>query len=167
MFILELEPVFNNEGAEQSFEYLCDMSDYNYNGGYPFENPVKVEGIVLNSTDIVTVKAKACFTLCLSCDRCAGEFVRDFTVPVEHTLVTHVEDETNDELIVIDSYRYDIDPLVKEDIILSLPTKVLCKDGCLGICAQCGKNLNAGPCECKKATDPRWDALSMFDTAEN
>ena len=165
MFILELEPVFNNEGAEQSFEYCLDLSDYLYNGRYPFKE-MQVKGVVSNSTDIVTVSAVADFTLCLSCDRCADEFVRSFSVPVEHTLVTKVEDDTNDELIVIDSYHYDIDPLVKEDIILSLPTKVLCKEDCKGICPQCGKNLNAGPCECKKATDPRWDALSLFDCAE-
>ncbi len=167
MFILELEPVFVNEGAKQSFEYFLDMSDYYYNGAYPFDKPVKVKGVVSNSTDIVTVSAAADFTLCLNCDRCACGFERSFSIPVEHTLVTRVEDETNDELIVIDSFHYDIDPLVREDIILSLPTKVLCKDDCLGICTQCGKNLNAGPCECKKATDPRWDALSMFDTAED
>ena len=167
MFILELEPVFNSEGARQSFEYSLDLSDLYYNGGYPFKDPVRVKGIVSNSTDIVTVDAEACFTLCLSCDRCACEVVRSFSVPVSHTLVTHVEDETNDELIVIDSYHYDIDPLVREDIILFIPTKILCKDECKGICTQCGKNLNAGPCECKKATDQRWDALSMFDPAED
>ena len=167
MFILELEPVFNTEGASQSFEYYLDLSDYYYNGIFPFDKPVKVSGIVRNSTDIVTVSAKADFTLCLACDRCAGDIVRSFSIPIEHTLVTKVEDETNDELIVIDSYHYDIDPLVSEDIVLSLPSKILCSENCKGICTQCGKNLNAGPCECKKATDPRWDALSMFDPAED
>ncbi len=163
MFFLELEPVFNNEGAAQSFEYGLDLSDYWYNGGFPFTEPVKVSGEVKNLTGIVSITAKAEFTLCLSCDRCAEGFERSFSIPVEHTLVTEVENEDNDELIVIDSYSYDIDPLVTEDIVLSLPTKVLCKESCKGMCVQCGKNLNNGSCECKKATDPRWDALSLFD----
>ena len=166
MFLIELEPVFNNEGAAQSFEYELDFSTFGFNGGFPFEAPVKVSGEVRNSTGIVSLAAKAVFTLCLSCDRCAEEFERTFTVPVEHVLVTQVENEDNDELIVIDSYSYDLDPLVTEDIILSLPTKVLCKKDCMGICSQCGKNLNNGPCMCKKATDPRWDALSLFDDAD-
>lgn len=166
MFFLELEPVFNNEGAAQSFEYGLDFSFYGFNGGFPFKEPVKISGEVKNSTGIVSITAKAEFTLCLSCDRCAEEFSRSFSIPIEHTLVTRVENEDNDELIVVDSYSYDIDPLVTEDIILSLPTKVLCKDDCAGICLQCGKNLNQGPCGCKKATDPRWDALSLFDDAD-
>lgn len=166
MFFLELEPIFNNEGASQTFEYSLDMSDYPYNNSTPFTEGVKVSGVVKNSTHIVTLSAKAEFTLNLCCDRCASEVNRSFSVPVEHTLVLNVNNEDNDELIVIDSYRYDIDPLVTEDIILSLPSKILCKADCKGICSQCGKNLNEGPCECKKATDPRWDALSLFDSTD-
>ena len=137
MFFIELEPIFNNDGAKQPFDYSLDLSDFAYNGGFPFDKGV-------------------------NCDRCAERFSRSFSVPIEHTLVTEVNDETNDELIVVDSFRYDLDPLVTEDIILYLPTKILCKENCAGVCPQCGKNLNNGPCGCKKATDPRWDILSQL-----
>ena len=166
MFFVELEPVFNNEGLTKPLDFSLDMSFVDYNGGFPFKNPVCIRGEVKNSTGVVALSVKAEFTLDLTCDRCAEEFSRSFSIPVEHTLVTKVENEDNDELIVVDSYNYDIDPLVTEDIILSLPTKVLCKDDCKGICLQCGKNLNQGPCGCKKATDPRWDALSLFDDTD-
>lgn len=162
MFFIELEPIFNNDGAKQPFDYSLDLSDFAYNGGFPFDKGVKVSGCVKNSTGIVTIEAKAEFTLNLNCDRCAERFSRSFSVPIEHTLVTEVNDETNDELIVVASFRYDLDPLVTEDIILYLPTKILCKENCAGVCPQCGKNLNNGPCGCKKATDPRWDILSQL-----
>ena len=128
MFFIELEPIFNNDGAKQPFDYSLDLSDFAYNGGFPFDKGVKVSGCVKNSTGIVTIEAKAEFTLNLNCDRCAECFSRSFSVPIEHTLVTEVNDETNDELIVVDSFRYDLDPLVTEDIILYLPTKILCKE---------------------------------------
>ena len=149
MFFIELEPIFNNDGAKQPFDYSLDLSDFAYNGGFPFDKGVKVSGCVKNSTGIVTIEAKAEFTLNLNCDRCAECFSRSFSVPIEHTLVTEVNDETNDELIVVDSFRYDLDPLVTEDIILYLPTKILCKENCAGVCPQCGKKK--AECTCQPA----------------
>lgn len=50
--------------------------------------------------------------------------------------------------------------LLREQILLEVPLKTVCKGDCKGLCPQCGRNLNAGQCECaQSATDPRWDAL--------
>jgi uncharacterized protein len=38
--------------------------------------------------------------------------------------------------------------MLREHVILSAPMQPLCSDDCLGLCAQCGKNLNAGRCQC-------------------
>lgn len=167
MFYIELEPIYNNEGAVYDFEFNLDMSDFPFNGGFPFKDPVLVKGQVKNSTGIVTLTATAEFTLSLTCDRCAQALTRSFTVPVEHTLVTEVNDETNDELIVTESFRYDVTPLITEDVVLFLPTKILCRNDCAGICSRCGKNLNEGPCGCQKETDPRWDILSLLTDEED
>ena len=162
MFFIELEPVFNNEGFSQSVDFTLDMSDCYFNGGFPFADSVRITGEVKNSTDIVSLVAKAEFTLNLTCDRCAGSFDRTFTIPIEHVLVTQLNDEDNDDFIVIDSFHYDVQPLVEEDILLSLPMKVLCREDCVGICHRCGKDLNDGPCDCGRDYDPRWDALQQL-----
>lgn len=159
MYFVELEPVFNNEDMVLPLDFTFDMSECELYGGNPFGSPVRITGEIHNSTGIVSIKAKADFTLNLTCDRCAVAFDRDFSVPVEHVLVTELNDEGNDEYIVVDSLRFDAEPLIREDILLSMPTKVLCRDDCLGICPRCGKDLNDGPCDCKKEADPRWDAL--------
>lgn len=53
-----------------------------------------------------------------------------------------------------------LDPIVREQLLLSLPMHALCKEECLGLCGQCGKNLNEGPCACEKPVgDVRWAAL--------
>ena len=168
MFYIELEPVFNNEGLTRPLDFSLDLNDVEYNGGFPFKTPVCIKGEVKNSTGIVSVNAKADFTLKLTCDRCTAEFDRKFSVPCEHVLVTELNDDSNDELIVIDSLHYDIEPLISEDVLLSLPSKVLCRENCLGICHRCGKDLNDGPCSCGKETDSRWDVLSqLFEDEEN
>lgn len=162
MFFIELEPVFNNEGFSQGVDFTLDMSDCYFNGGFPFTDGVRITGEVKNSTDIVSLVAKAEFTLNLTCDRCAADFSRTFSVPLEHVLVTELNDDDNDEFIVVDSFHYDIEPLVREDILLTLPMKVLCREDCVGICHRCGKNLNDGPCDCGRDYDPRWDALQQL-----
>jgi uncharacterized protein len=52
-----------------------------------------------------------------------------------------------------DQYQYqgnqlELAPMLREHVILSAPMQPLCNNDCLGLCAQCGKNLNEGPCHC-------------------
>ena len=52
-----------------------------------------------------------------------------------------------------DQYHYqgnqlELAPMLREHVILSAPMQPLCGDNCLGLCPQCGKNLNEGSCLC-------------------
>jgi len=52
-----------------------------------------------------------------------------------------------------DQYQYqgnqlELAPMLREHVILSAPMQPLCGDDCLGLCPQCGKNLNEGSCLC-------------------
>ena len=54
----------------------------------------------------------------------------------------------------------DVSPMLRERMLLALPTLPLCRDGCRGLCAHCGGNLNDGPCDCTDAVgDPRLAVL--------
>ena len=74
-------------------------------------------------------------------------------------LANKLVNDDNDEYIVVEDNVLDLTELVCEDIILSLPTRFLCREDCKGICSKCGKNLNEGKCDCKKDIDPRMAAL--------
>ena len=160
--IIDLEPIFNNEGLSRNFDFELDLSDVEFNACKPFTTPVRVEGTVENSTGIVELSATAVFSMSLFCDRCATELVKQMCVPVNHTLVTHLNDDNNDELLLINELRFDLDPLITEDIFLAMPSKFLCDDDCKGVCFTCGKNLNEGPCSCQKPTDPRLEVLKQL-----
>jgi len=50
----------------------------------------------------------------------------------------------------------DLSEALREQILLDLPMQPLCKPDCRGLCPECGKNLNEGPCDCmKEVIDPR------------
>ena len=160
--ILDLEPIFNTEGMVKQFNYELDLSEQELNGSKPFASPVKISGHAGNYTGIVELHATADFTLETACDRCAKPISLPLATKIFHTLVTSLNDETNDELMLVNELRFDLDPLITEDIFLDLPSKFLCGEDCKGICSKCGADLNAGSCSCEKEVDPRLAALKQL-----
>jgi uncharacterized protein len=54
-----------------------------------------------------------------------------------------------------------LEDVLREQVLLSLPAKALCRADCKGLCPSCGRNLNTETCSCEPVkADPRWSALS-------
>ena len=155
MFI-ELEPIFNNDGAEKQFDYefLLDGCDA--------VKSVKAKGAVKNRTGIVSLNARVSFVIDTLCDRCAAPVKKELSIPVDHILVSSLNDEDNDEFRLVESMNFNVDELIREDVLLSLPAKILCREDCKGICSICGANLNEKQCDCKLPVDPRLEGLLKF-----
>ena len=159
---IDLNNIFNNDGEIINIDHAVDLSGFELNGVFPIQKPVKVVGKISNTAGLVTIDASAEYVYSAPCDRCAAETVREMKTAVRHTLVAELNDEENDELMLIENMVLDLDELVFTDILLELPSKYLCSENCRGLCVQCGKNLNDGPCGCKKAIDPRWSELAKL-----
>lgn len=103
-----------------------------------------------------------------TCARCLESYPlaveRDFTFvikPVGQGAAPRVDEDLNLSFYAGDAV--DLSPLVREAIMLALPTRPLCKEDCPGLCPRCGANLSAGPCGCREDwTDPRLEALRSF-----
>ena len=64
------------------------------------------------------------------------------------------------EIGYYDGEGIDLKDILREQILLWVPMKVVCREDCKGLCPQCGQNLNQGECHCPGAVgDARWDAL--------
>ncbi|HTX77470.1 MAG TPA: DUF177 domain-containing protein [Terracidiphilus sp.] len=54
-----------------------------------------------------------------------------------------------------------LEDVLREQVLLSLPVRTLCKPDCKGLCPRCGQNRNSQPCSCDEGqSDPRWEALA-------
>jgi len=54
-----------------------------------------------------------------------------------------------------------LEDVLREQVLLSLPVRTLCKPDCKGLCPSCGANRNLQPCSCDQGKpDPRWAALT-------
>jgi uncharacterized protein len=98
----------------------------------------------------------------LTCGRCLNSFARKMDVPVSlvYRPVEELAEETREleaEELETGFYRadeLDIDSLAAEQLILSMPIKVLCDEACKGICPRCGADLNRQTCSCPAGPEP-------------
>ncbi len=96
------------------------------------------------------------------CVRCLEKALIDLDVPIEE-LYVYPPEEAGAESIVADDGILDVAPLLREEIFLEMPIGALCKPDCAGLCPNCGKNLNEGPCDCEADNiDPRLAALKAL-----
>jgi uncharacterized protein len=94
----------------------------------------------------------------LPCGRCLEGFTFPLDLTFRHTLrpLDRELREVREVELVRDDLEYgcyegdvvQLDRLIEEHLLLSLPMKALCRDDCLGICPRCGANRNDKDCGC-------------------
>jgi uncharacterized protein len=131
----------------------------------------------------VRIAAHAQAPLTVACGRCLTSTAVDVPVDFEITLVPadeydaapsdekdaekgpgggsfepgEAEEETYSGKVI------DLDPIVREQLLLALPGYPVCKESCKGLCSVCGANLNERDCGCDRhVPDPRWAALEKL-----
>lgn len=98
----------------------------------------------------------------LECDLCLERFEKNWTEPLKLSLVPEsIQSLLSKDTIIVQeeletlSYQgdvLDLQPLVEEQILLSLPMSNICKEDCNGLCPDCKVNLNKSSCQCKNVT---------------
>lgn len=104
------------------------------------------------------------------CARCLEQFPFTLDVPFSFVLVPRTAPTGSDSLVTDDvdlgsyqGHEVDLSPLLRDQIILALPTQALCSLDCRGLCAVCGANLNRGDCACQKTGgDARFAVLRKY-----
>ena len=161
--LLQLQSLFMGEKMSLPIDCTLDFSGLEWNGQYPFKQPVTVKGEVRHTAGVVILKADVRYRYDGICDRCACDISPEDHLTMEHILVVSLNHEDNDSFVLIDNYQLPLDALVEEDLILDQPSKRLCKQDCRGLCPICGKNQNEGSCGCARETvDPRLAALQQL-----
>ena len=112
------------------------------------------ENVLLNGT----IK----YTFTDECARCLTPFDNTVETKFEAFLVRELdENNESDEIqLKISEGCVDLEETIKQMIYLTMPMKSLCKKDCIGICPNCGVNLNLEKCKCEdNLTDPRFNKL--------
>jgi uncharacterized protein len=128
--------------------------------GADIELDLRVESVV----EGVLVSGAAAAPIVGECGRCLGPIERTVEVDVQE-LFAYPDSETDatadeDEVSRVQGDLIDLEPMLRDAIVLALPTNPLCRDDCAGLCADCGQRLDdLPPGHSHEQADPRWAAL--------
>lgn len=101
-----------------------------------------------------------------SCRRCLGTAGGVLAVPVQELFTPGGDDEETYPLV---GDVVDLEPLMRDAVLLALPVAPLCRPDCQGLCPICGVDRNLATCACEPPRDERWaplDVLRRSDAGE-
>lgn len=123
---VDLEEVI--EGSELGIEI----------GQIHYPQPIRVNAHVERDKDVLRIDCKIEGLIKQTCSRCLCEVNSSIDKRVD--LIHKLGNE----------HTVELDDDIKDAIMLDYPIKILCREDCKGLCAECGKNLNEGTCGCKR-----------------
>ncbi len=131
--------------------------------------PVEVHGRARRSGAEVELRGELCTKIEVACSRCLkpvilpirSEFAERFVSAVTWRAEEQHELREEDlDLAIFDGEAIELDDVVREEILLAVPSHVLCREDCKGLCPICGIDRNIGSCTCEnKEIDSRWEGL--------
>ena len=164
--LINLTELFTRDGKERDYTLHLDAKAFQTpDGVYDLAETEPVRLHVLNAGDrTLVLDGTAKLALMMPCSRCLEPVKVPFSLTLERTLDMNQTDEDRvkdlDEQPYLQGYNLDVDQLVRDELLLNLPMKVLCNEDCKGICNRCGANLNYETCDCDRSVpDPRMSVI--------
>ncbi len=124
----------------------------------PVEADLRAESVVEGI--LVTGRAGAGVTF--ECSRCLTEFPSELEVELCELFVggSNRAPQPEEDSYEVTGTEIDLEPMLRDALVLALPLNPMCSPDCKGYCAGCGQNLNEGECTCSPDdVDPRWAGL--------
>jgi len=81
------------------------------------------------------------------CVRCLTEFDQLLQVEFTELYAFNRDSITESGLLLPETGKINLAPLLRDEMLISIPIKPLCRPDCRGLCPICGENLNLGTCE--------------------
>ena len=152
--LLQLRKLFDEPGQSLEIDTSVPVGELSELRPYDsFAAPLTIKGRVKNRAGLVVLDMTVCAVLEQVCDRCLKAFEREYVRDFSHTLVASLEnggdEEGYEDFVVCPDNTLDISELALTDLMLEMPSKILCKEDCKGLCPKCGKDLNEGSCGCE------------------
>lgn len=152
------------------FQQGAKDKDTNLRQASPLKTAGKAE-LVMGSLGEIKVSGHISVEMEADCDRCLepARFPIDsdfslFYRPVEEGYGDEKEIDTGEaEMGFYEGDGLELNDVVREFVLLTLPMQRICSAGCKGICPACGQNRNQKECECRaEVSDDRWAALKSL-----
>jgi len=127
--------------------------------------PIRVDLVVNRDQDVILVDGDVTGTLRFRCSRCLEPCAQPVRLSVHQALAPAVDHPTegHHQLNAADLEQWyyrdggvETNDVVREQLLLAIPMRVVCRADCRGLCASCGRNLNEGACACPAPPSSSW-----------
>lgn len=160
--IFDISGILKTDGGELPIEINQLMEGLNaIADDLSFESPVKFKGSILNSGGVLKLKGKLSTLYKTKCSRCLNDVEAEINTDIKEDFFE--EGKGEEEAYTYRGKYVELEKVFKDNIILNLPAKQVCRKECRGLCPYCGANLNEETCNCKnEEIDLRLEALGDF-----
>lgn len=133
-----------------------------------FDRPVEARVALRNAAGAIRAHVEADVEGRVACDRCLEPFPLRLHLDYDEAFVPPDAMRPDAGAAAGDGTRQvpltgnaiDLTEGLRQNVVMALPMKVLCREACRGLCPRCGRNRNAGDCGCRvEESDPRLAAL--------
>jgi uncharacterized protein len=127
----------------------------------PADHRIHAQLLLESVVEGVLVSGPVSGDMALICARCLKTFQSDFRLEVQELFTPGAGAE--DDEYPVNERSIDVEPMIRDAVVLSMPFAPLCRPDCLGLCERCGGDRNLGECRCEREVDPRWARLSSLE----
>ena len=153
-------------GNERKFTGRDSRLEIELQGDLFVFTEVRVEGQATNVGGKIYVKGGIEATAGMTCGCCLTPFTIPVTTFFEETYYDADgvdQGDRDDAGRIYSGEKIDLRDVIIESLVLVMPMKPVCRQGCQGLCPSCGANLNTDPCNCSpRAPDPRLAGLGEY-----
>lgn len=171
--ILDLSEIARTAGA--SYHHIIDVSIKEIED-IKLTAPIRGSINISSTGNVLLMNGEIDTEVELTCNRCGIVYPQPLHAEIEEAFIINSPSDRNAALTVEEdddapdtrlfnagSVELNLDELLRQSVLLAIPLKPLCNEGCPGLCANCGNPLIEGPCNCQhEDINPRMAILQQL-----
>jgi len=147
--LLDIQKMTMGAQELQQGSFLADFSGEDFPVGFALKAPASAAyETVFDGSEVLLRLSIVCETV-IQCDLCLTKVQREMRFQPEYRLSARDWDCEDPELPFTKDGKLDLTRLCYDEILLGIPSRLLCKPDCEGLCPVCGKPVSAG-CSCRQ-----------------
>ena len=158
-YLIQIHDLMHKVGSLRRLELTFPAPEALNNGiaSIPVHGEIDIDGRLESVHEGILVTANVQAEAKTECSRCLDPLELDVDVEFQELFAYSLTDE--DDLVITDD-SIDLEQVVRDAVVLSLPFQPICSNDCEGLCVECGAKLKENPQHVHEApVDPRWNAL--------
>lgn len=156
------------QGKDIEFKTQVQIDqDFVSSKNYQILTPAEVEGTYCYHDDKLNLNATVSFEVLAYCDNCSEEIKKIISFELNETFIENSSSHNEEDYLIINQTCIELDKPVEDALLLNMPSRLLCKDDCKGLCSICGKNKNYTTCSCQVLKEEMENLENPFEILKN